>query len=182
MSKNSNAMENDHELIKKFQNGDQSAYNVLVKRHLQNSYQFFLKFTKDSMDAEDLCQDVFIKLYKSLHKFRFEAAFTSYLYRIQLNTANSFIRKARWKKYLHLDQISESGEYDHELEKKWSRKEIWDNVSTLPKTQRMVIMLRIAQDLPYKDIAGIMAISEGSAKVNYHHGIKQLKNQFQKKQ
>ena len=103
MSKNTNAMENDHELIKKFQNGDQSAYNVLVKRHLQNSYQFFLKFTKDSMDAEDLCQDVFIKLYKSLHKFRFEAAFTSYLYRIQLNTANSFIRKARWKKYLHLD-------------------------------------------------------------------------------
>ena len=103
MSKRINEMQNDHELIKQFQEGNQSAYDELVRRHLQTTYQFFLKFTKDPMDAEDLAQDVFIKLFQSLHNFRFEAAFTSYLYRIQLNAANSFIRKARWKKYLHLD-------------------------------------------------------------------------------
>ena len=82
-------MENDHELIKQFQAGKQSAYDRLVKRHLQTTYLFFLKFIKDPMDAEDLAQDVFIKLFQSLHNFRFEAAFTSYLYRIQLNAANS---------------------------------------------------------------------------------------------
>ena len=99
MSKGTNEMQNDHELIKQFQEGKQSSYDELVRRHLQTTYLFFLKFTKDPMDAEDLAQDVFIKLFKSLHDFRFEAAFTSYLYRIQLNTANSFIGKARWKKY-----------------------------------------------------------------------------------
>ena len=171
-------MENDHELIKQFQAGKQSAYDVLVKRHLQSTYLFFLKFTKDPMDAEDLAQDVFIKLFQSLHNFRFEAAFTSYLYRIQLNAANSFIRKARWKKYLHLDQTTETGSYDQKLEQEWSKKEIWNLVATLPKMQRMVIIMRIAQDLPYKDISGILGISEGSAKVNYHHGISQLKNRF----
>ena len=178
MSKKVNEMGNDHELIKQFQEGNQSAYDELVKRHLQTTYQFFLKFTKDPMDAEDLSQDVFIKLLQSLHSFRFEAAFTSYLYRIQLNTANSFIRKARWKKYLHLDQTSETGSYDQNLEREWSKEEIWNHVSTLPKTQRMVVIMRIAQDLPYKDISNILGISEGSAKVNYHHGINQLKKRF----
>ena len=171
-------MENDHELIKQFQAGNQSAYDGLVTRHLQTTYLFFLKFTKDPMDAEDLAQDVFIKLFQSLHNFRFEAAFTSYLYRIQLNAANSFIRKARWKKYLHLDQTTETASYDQRLEQKWSKKEIWNLVATLPKMQRMVIIMRIAQDLPYKDISAILGITEGSAKVNYHHGITQLKNQF----
>ena len=173
-------MQSDHELIKLFQDGHQSSYDKLVKRHLQNTYQFFLKFTKDPMDAEDLAQDVYIKLYKTLHQFRFEAAFTSYLYRIQLNTANSFIRKARWKKFLHLDQTYEMGDTDYELEKQWSKKEIWDQVATLPKIQRMVLIMRIAQDLPYKDISGILGISEGSAKVNYHHGINQLKLRFKR--
>ena len=172
-------MENDLELIKQFQAGKQSAYDGLVKRHLQTTYLFFLKFTKDPMDAEDLAQDVFIKLFQSLHNFRFEAAFTSYLYRIQLNAANSFIRKARWKKYLHLDQTTETASYDQRLEQKWSKKEIWNLVATLPKIQRMVIIMRIAQDLPYKDISGILGITEGSAKVNYHHGITQLKNRFE---
>ena len=171
-------MENDHELIKQFQAGKQSAYDGLVKRHLQTTYLFFLKFTKDPMDAEDLAQDVFIKLFQSLHNFRFEAAFTSYLYRIQLNAANSFIRKARWKKYLHLDQTTETGSYDQKLEQEWSKKEIWSLVATLPRMQRMVIIMRIAQDLPYKDISGILEITEGSAKVNYHHGITQLKNRL----
>ena len=178
MSKGTNEMQNDHKLIKQFQAGKQSAYDELVKRHLQTTYLFFLKFTKDPMDAEDLAQDVFIKLFQSLHNFRFEAAFTSYLYRIQLNAANSFIRKARWKKYLHLDQTTESGSYDQKLEQEWSKKEIWNLVATLPKMQRMVIIMRIAQDLPYKDISGILGITEGSAKVNYHHGITQLKNRF----
>ena len=178
MSNRINEMQNDHELIKQFQEGNQSAYDELVRRHLQTTYQFFLKFTKDPMDAEDLAQDVFIKLFKSLHNFRFEAAFTSYLYRIQLNAANSFIRKARWTKYLHLDQTAETGSYDQNLEQLWSKKEIWNLVATLPKTQRMVVIMRIAQDLPYKDISGILGISEGSAKVNYHHGINQLKKRF----
>ena len=171
-------MENDHELIKQFQAGKHSAYDRLVKRHLQTTYLFFLKFTKDPMDAEDLAQDVFIKLFQSLHNFRFEAAFTSYLYRIQLNAANSFIRKGRWRKYLHLDQTTETDSYDQKLEQEWSKKEIWNLVATLPKMQRMVIIMRIAQDLPYKDISGILGITEGSAKVNYHHGITQLKNRF----
>lgn len=183
MSKKIIQMESDHELIKKFQDGSKDAYDILVRRHLDLSYNFFLKFTKDKMDAEDLCQEVFIKLYKSLQNFRFEAAFSSYLYRILLNTANSFIRKAKWKKFLHLDQAPEIKANEQSLEKKmedsFTKKELWKNVLNLPKKQRMVIILRVAQDLPYKVISDVLGISVGSAKVNYHHGVKQLKNKLE---
>ena len=59
-------MKNDNELIKKFQNGDNAAFDYLVREHLDEVYGFFVKITDDPMDAEDLAQDVFLKLHKSL--------------------------------------------------------------------------------------------------------------------
>ena len=103
-------MKKDHELIRKFQNGSQSAFNELVTKHLDNVCGFFLKYTKNPMEAEDLSQDVFIKLYKSLKHFRFESEFKTYLFRINLNTAHSFVQRDRWKNLLHIDEVPESGE------------------------------------------------------------------------
>ncbi|HIB04514.1 MAG TPA: hypothetical protein EYO18_02115, partial [Candidatus Marinimicrobia bacterium] len=59
-------MKTDHELIRQFQKDDQSAFDELVKRHLDSVYRFFLKITADEMDAEDLAQTVFIKCFKGL--------------------------------------------------------------------------------------------------------------------
>ena len=68
-------MKSDKELIKDFQGGNEDAFNILVKRHLPDTYGFFIKFTSDPVEAEDLAQDVFIKMYKALKKFRFESGF-----------------------------------------------------------------------------------------------------------
>jgi len=67
---------------------------------------------------------------------------------------------------------------DTDLEDEWRRKELWDAVSKLPSRQRMVVTMRIAQEMPYKEISKIMRISENSAKVNYHHAVKTLKDLF----
>ena len=67
---------------------------------------------------------------------------------------------------------------DTGLEDEWRRKELWDAVSKLPSRQRMVVTMRIAQEMPYKEISKIMEISENSAKVNYHHAVKTLKDFF----
>ena len=74
-------MKKDNELIKEYQAGSIAAYDELVRRHLNDTYNFFLKLTTDPMDAEDLSQDVFLKLHKNLKRFRFEADFKTYLYR-----------------------------------------------------------------------------------------------------
>ncbi|MEE2765872.1 MAG: sigma-70 family RNA polymerase sigma factor [Candidatus Neomarinimicrobiota bacterium] len=170
-----NDMQNDHELIQQFQGGQDDAFDELVKRHLPAVFGFFFNVTRDEMAAEDLSQDVFLKLYKYLKNFRFESAFTTYLYRININTANSWISRNKWKNLLHLDQIPERGEKDDSVESEWVRKELWDAVGRLPKKQRMVVIMRIAQKISYGDIAEITGMTEGSAKVNYHHAVTKLK-------
>jgi len=168
-------MQNDHELIQQFKNGNTSAYDQLVKRHLSNTIGFFFNITRDQMASEDLAQDVFFKLYKHLKNFRFESAFTTYLYRININTANTWLTRNKWKNFLHMDQAPDRGERDTSLENEWTKKELWDAIAKLPKKKRTVVMMRIAQNLPYKDISEITGMSIGSAKVNYHHAVNSLK-------
>lgn len=171
-------MEDDHELIKRFQGGDNQAFNELVRRHLSNTIGFFFNITSSKMDAEDLAQDVFLKLNKYLKKFKFDSKFSTYLYRVNTNTANTWFKRNKWKNLLHLDQADERGERDDTLEKSWTRKELWNAISKLPKKQREVVLLRIGEELPYKNISRITGISIGSAKVNFHHALKKLKKEL----
>ncbi len=166
-------MKTDHELIRQFQSGDQSAFDALVKRHLDTVYRFFLKITMDEMDAEDLAQTVFIKCYKGLKRFQFNAEFTTYLYRAKVNTVNSYLSRNKWRNFLHLDQTPER--FYEEEDAAFTKKEIWDAISKLPTKQRNVVMMRLNQQMPYKEIGEILNFSEGTAKVNYHHGIKKLR-------
>ena len=172
-------MRTDNELIKEFQEGKEAAFNELVDRYLSSTYGFFTKFTESKEEAEDLAQDVFIKMYKALKKFRFESEFKTYLYRANINMSNTYLRRNKWKNMLHLDQISEPQYIDTTNEDKWKRKELWDAIARLPKIQRMVVTMRTTENLPYKEIAKIMNISENSAKVNYHHAVESLKIFFE---
>ncbi|MEC7622380.1 MAG: sigma-70 family RNA polymerase sigma factor [Candidatus Neomarinimicrobiota bacterium] len=172
-------MRTDNELIKEFQEGKEAAFNELVDRYLSSTYGFFTKFTDSKEEAEDLAQDVFIKMYKALKKFRFESEFKTYLYRANINMSNTYLRRNKWKNMLHLDQISEPEYIDTTNEDKWKRKELWDAIARLPKIQRMVVTMRTAENLPYKEIAKIMNISENSAKVNYYHAVEALKIFFE---
>ena len=172
-------MRTDNELIKEFQEGKEAAFNELVDRYLSSTYGFFTKFTESKEEAEDLAQDVFIKMYKALKKFRFESEFKTYLYRANINMSNTYLRRNKWKNMLHLDQISEPEYIDTTNEDKWKRKELWNAIARLPKIQRTVVTMRTTENLPYKEIAKIMNISENSAKVNYHHAVESLKIFFE---
>ena len=172
-------MRTDEELIKEFQNGSEEAFNELVKRHLRDTYGFFIKFTSDPIEAEDLAQDVFIKMYKDLKKFKFQSKFKTYLYRANINMSNTYFKRNKWRNLLHLDQAPEPVYMDTSNEDEWKRNELWNAVSKLPSRQRMVVTMRISDEMPYKDIAKLMGISENSAKVNYHHAVKTLKNQLE---
>ena len=146
-------MDNDYELIKLFHDGDKASFDRLVRRHLSNTVGFFYTITRDKMASEDLAQDVFFKLYTSLKKFKFQSAFSTYLYRTKLNTANSWFTRNKWKKLLHLDQILNQQTNDQSVEKEWLNKELWDAISKLPKKQRSVVIMRIAEELSYKEIS-----------------------------
>ena len=148
-------MKTDRELIKEYQNGDEEAFNELVRRYLGLVHGFFQKVTNDEMEAEDLSQTVFIKLFKSLKKFRFESEFNTYLYRV--------------------DQVEDPKYEDNIQDREWKKEEIWNAIGKLPKKQRLVVTMRISEILPFKNIADILDMSEGTAKVNFHHGMKRIK-------
>ena len=143
-----NEIKNDHGLIKLFQKGDIGAYNRLVRKYLHKTVGFFYTISGDRMVAEDLTQDVFLKLFNNLRNFRFQSAFATYLYRINLNTANSFFARNKWKNLLHLDQIINQEKKDTNVSKEWLNKELWDAISKLPKKQRSVVVMRVAEELP----------------------------------
>ena len=168
-------MLDDNELIQKFQNGDEKAFDQLVRNNLNNVFGFFMKVTRDEMAAEDLAQDVFMKLYKNLKNFRHDSNFSTYLYRINSNTVNSWVTRNKWKNLLHLDQAPDKGEYDMKNEVEWTKEELWNEISKLPNKQRRVMILRITDALSYSEISKITGTSEGTAKVNFHHGLKKLK-------
>ena len=168
-------MKTDRELIEEFQRGSDEAFNELVRRYLDLVFCFFQKINPDKMEAEDLAQTVFIKLFKALKKFRFESEFNTYLYRVNVNTANTYFKRNKWRNMLHLDQAPDDGYVETSQEKQWRKEEIWAAVGRLPKKQRLVVMMRIFQVLPFKDIGNILDMTEGTAKVNYHHGIKRVK-------
>ena len=137
-------MLDDNELIQKFQNGDEKAFDQLVRNNLNNVFGFFMKVTRDEMSAEDLTQDVFMKLYKNLKNFRHDSNFSTYLYRINSNTVNSWITRSKWKNLLHLDQAPDKGEYDIKNEAEWTKEELWNKISKLPNKQRRVMILRLS--------------------------------------
>ena len=171
-------MIDEKELIRKFTSGDEKAFDQIVQNNLNNVFGFFMKITRDEMAAEDLTQDVFLKLYKNLKNFRYESNFSTYLYRINSNTANSWITRNKWKGMLHLEQIAEEVKYDQKNEFEWTRQELWEEIAKLPKKQRKVVILRVTDGLSYRDISEITGMSEGTAKVNFHHGLLRLKEKL----
>ncbi|MFH1851545.1 MAG: sigma-70 family RNA polymerase sigma factor [Candidatus Neomarinimicrobiota bacterium] len=173
-------MKTDHEIIKSFQAGNRSAFDELVRRYLSLAFGFFAGITGDRMAADDLAQEAFLRIYKNLGKFRFEAEFSTYLYRINLNLASSYLRRNRWRNFLHLDQAPEPVAAGPESESDWNRRQLWNAVARLPGKQRQVVIMRISQELPFRDIDQILDIAEGTAKVNYQHAVRRLKQLLEK--
>jgi len=165
----------DKELIQRFQKGDTKSFDELVKKYYPQSYQFFCKMVRDPMQVDDLCQETYLRVYKGLKKFRLESQFTTWLYRISINVANSYFRRRRLFEPLpyerNLDQII----IDEPEKNSIIDFDIWRVIGKLPKKQRMVIILRVFQQLSFKDIAGVIGLSENSAKVNYHYAINKMK-------
>ena len=165
----------DFELIQQFQKGKKNAFDTLVKRHFNTTYGLLVRMVQEPMDAEDICQEVYIKVYKNLEKFRFKSEFTTWLYRISINAANNYFRKKKIRTIIGLEKANIPIESHHENKHKGQDPILWKAITNLSKNQRTTVMLRNFQQLPFKEIAGVMGITENSAKVNYHYALKNLK-------
>ncbi|MBI4549315.1 MAG: sigma-70 family RNA polymerase sigma factor [Candidatus Omnitrophica bacterium] len=179
-------MKDDLELVAEFQRGNQRAFDELVKRHMNKAMQLAYVVIGNYEDAKDVSQEAFVKAYRALGSFRAQSKFSTWFYRVLMNTAKDFLRQRNWKKFLRWDK-SESMEnffesvedarqsparelLGAELDQKISRA-----VAKLPFKQQCVFTLRFIEGLPLKEIAEITGLAEGSVKATIHFAVQKFK-------
>ena len=170
----------DAVLIRAFQGGDKAAFDELVLKHQHKLFNLCYRFLGDYQEANDSAQETFIKVYRSLKKFRFESAFSTWLYRIAVNTSKNKLKSAEYrrkKKMVPLDNPASLynsspaiGIHDGthspamELEKKERMILIQEAINVLPPEQKEVVTLRDIEGCSYEAIVEITGFNPGTVK------------------
>lgn len=166
----------DLQLVKQAQKGSLSAYQTLYVRHLDAIYRYFFFQTKDKFLAEDLGQEVFIKIWKSIDKYdEKKGAFTSWMYRIAHNLLVDYYRG---KKTLTLKEGLEAS-YTEDWLEKLDRSEKIQNVKkaleNVSADYKEVIILRFFEDQSVEEVSQIVGKSEENVRVIQHRAIRKLR-------
>lgn len=165
----------DAEIVQAVLDGDVNAFEALVLRYQKKVYNTVLRLAGDCAEAEDLSQEVFLKIFKGLSSFRGESSFSTYIYRVAANTAIDALRR-REAPTVSLSTENEEGE-EFELalpdagplpveilESRERRQAIRAAIDALPEHHRAVIVLREMDGMSYQDIAQAMGLTEGTVK------------------
>ncbi len=169
----------DKALIEKFLRGDVKSYNELVHRHQGWVRGMAMNIVKNAQDSEDISQDVFVKVYFALNRFRFESEFKTWLYRVVINKINNYFRKQKIRSVFSAELKEEMSEDPDSSTSNESK--LFEMTHKLPRFQRNIVLLRLYQDLSFKMIGEILNITENSAKVSFHKAKANLKTHYIKK-
>jgi RNA polymerase sigma-70 factor (ECF subfamily) len=176
--------EDEGSLVKRFQEGEEKAFNELVLRHKEKIFDMILKMVRNREDAKDLTQETFITAYWGLRNFRGESSFFTWITRIALNLCKNLKARERFRSFISLWDLKKPIPIENTpiREKvKYELNQVIDEaVLSLPPRQRMVFVLRHYQKLPFKKIAEILEKSPGGVKSNYFQAIKKLKKSLAK--
>ena len=173
------AVPTDLELIEAFHSGDIKGFNELVRRYEEKVYWISRRIVGNHEDADDVTQEVFIRVHGALKKFRAESGFYTWLYRIAANLSLNALRKNRIRDFIRFEEVEETLEHPDEgpdqatLKKEYN--EILERaIARLPPKQKAVFMLRYYDEMPYEEMAKIMKKSVGGLKANYFHALKKV--------
>ncbi len=164
----------DEQLIAKFQQGDEYAFDQIVRRYKEPLLNFVFRFIGNSIEAEDIVQDTFYRVYKNKHYYKEVAKFSTWIYTIASNLSKTELRRRRRRKFFSIHNDT-AGEKEYELpDNKKSpesnsnstvtEKIIHNAISKLPPKFRQVIILRDVQEFSYEEIASIIKVPLGTVK------------------
>ena len=177
----------DAELVVRFQKGEETAFEDLVRRHMRDAFGFCLRLTGDPAGAEELSQDGFVLAYRHLRDFRGESSFRTWLYRILLNLHRDGLRRksreeARVDRFRRDSEGAESPEAPDAGRRAAELDEvIRRHVAGLPDRQREVLVLHVYQGLDYRAIAEALGCSYEDVKVNLSLARRRLKEELRER-
>jgi RNA polymerase sigma-70 factor, ECF subfamily len=170
------------DLVAAARDGDRHAFDELVKATYVDTYMLAYRLTGDEEDARDVVQEAYLRAYKGLKRFRGDAQFSTWMYRITANCASTFLGRRHRNRHEELtDDLSTSDEHpavnpEAQAEASALRDRLQIALRALPPKLRAVIILRDVYDLPHEEIAAELGISESAAKVRLHRARRKLRD------
>ena len=184
-------MEKEKQIISSLQNGDFTAMKALMEIHQDYVYSLVYQMVKSHADAEEITQDVFVKVYKKIDTYQAKAKFTTWLYTIAYRTSLNYLEKK--KIVFNLTEIQTSDneqdislDFIGKMEPETIREDsdltriLWKAIDSIPQMQGVVITLFYLQQFSVNEIAQMMSVSQNTIKINLFRGRKSLKENLQK--
>lgn len=182
-------MQNEQEIketIERILNGDLNSFKVLIRQHETLVIGMVRRLIKDQDDVDDLCQDVFIKVYKNLRSFKHQSKLSTWIGQIAYTTAINHVKKTSGKKYITVELTEFEDSYntgdnpESLLIKKSTSAFIQEEIAKLPLLYKTIITLYHLQDFSYNEISDIMGMPEGTVKSYLFRARKLLKDKLAK--
>jgi RNA polymerase sigma-70 factor, ECF subfamily len=177
----------DCSLVREAQGGNQAAFEQLVRTYDEGVLRLALRLTGSESDAQDIHQEVFLKVYKKLHGFRYECSFSTWIYRIVTNACFDYLRRNRTRSKStpieindneSLNQLSDDRPADNperQLLDQELRAQILQALQRLTPRERMVFDLRHFQGLRLRSVSEILNASEASVKMSFFRATRKLR-------
>jgi RNA polymerase sigma-70 factor (ECF subfamily) len=177
-------MFDENEVIHKILNGDLKAFDMLVKQYERLVFHVVYRLTNDKEDAEDICQDVFIKIYKNLNTFAFQSKLSTWIARIAYLSSINHLKK--YKKTTTTEYPEDIESYqssaknpENVLVQKDVAAYVNDLISQMPTKYKTVITLYHLDEFSYQEIENITGMPEGTVKTNLFRARKLLKEKLE---
>jgi RNA polymerase sigma-70 factor, ECF subfamily len=168
----------DRELVERFQAGERIAFDQLVRRHQKGVWYLVRRYVKRDADASDVTQQAFVRAFRGLVSFRGSATVRSWLYRIAINCALTWLRDHRREEPTEIaeDALVAPNEATARLIGGEQGVRLRAAIAELPPKQKLVLELRVFDDLSFKEVAELAECTENTAKVNFHYAVKRLRD------
>lgn len=170
----------DRDLLAKLRNTETRNYgfNMLVRTYQQRVYWHVRKMVIDHDDADDLTQEVFIKIHKYIGSFREDSQLYTWIYRIATNECLSFLQRKKRRFFLPIGDVTQELSSKLDSTSHISGDEIQLKLQkallTLPDKQRAVFNMKYFDDMTYEDISEVTNTSVGALKASFHHAVKKI--------
>jgi len=167
----------DVALVARARRGERDAFESLVRRHQRGLWRLVRRYVRADADASDVTQQAFVRAYRALDGFRGEASVKSWLYRIGINLALNHMRDRARERPTELDPeaISVGAVGASVLLAQEQQAALRAAVTALPPKQKMVLELRVYDELSFRDVAALCDCTENAAKVSFHFAVKRLR-------
>ena len=160
----------DEQLLDRCQKGDPDAFRILMQRHEDRVFAIALRMTGSRADALDATQEAFIAAYRRLGSFRRDAAFSTWIYRIAVNTSHDLLRKRKRTAADELTDQQEGAPHTSVEDTAGLRTDLARALAELPEEHREAVLLHDLGGVPYEEIASLTGVALGTVKSRISRG------------